>query len=145
MNDRTSDQGASVASGFGAKRAWATIRHLPQSHRLPAFIVVFVAIILCSFIGSLVVRDGIEFLTSTPVVGFGVFSLIGVAVLFALPRSKFAGIVVGIFYLLPILYAALVLTLAILDRQTSGGLLRMPSRTRSERKYRRASVGSTTA
>jgi hypothetical protein len=99
----------------------------PAPDRLPAFIVVFVAIILCSFISSLIAQNGAEFITSTPVIGFGVFSLIGVAVLFTLPRSKFGGVVIGIFYLIPILYAALVLTLAILDRQTSGGLLTVVS------------------
>ncbi len=108
------DSGRWPAATFGVRKAWKALQHLPKAHRLPAFIVVFVAIVLCTFIGSLIAKDGVEFLTSTPVVGLGVFALIALAVLFAIPRSKFAGVMIGQFYLLPVLYAIMVLAIAFL-------------------------------
>lgn len=123
MNADPTNPGSSTPAAIDTKGAWKALKELPRAHRLPAFIVVFVSIVLCTFIGSLIAKDGVEYLTSTPIIGFGVFALVALAVLFSIPRSRFAGVMVGQFYLLPILYAAIVLTLAILDRAGVAGPL----------------------
>lgn len=123
MSDDAKTRPLSPPTAFGASRAWNALKELPQAHRLPAFIVVFVAIVLCTFIGSLIAKDGVEYLTSTPIIAFGIFALIALAVLFSIPRSRFAGVMIGQFYLIPILYAVVVLTLAILDRAGAAGSL----------------------
>jgi len=122
MDDREEEKEKPSYNAFRAERAWAAIRDLPQSHRLPAFLATLVSIIVCTLIGSLIAQDGAEFATSTPIIGFSVFAMVSLAVLYSLPRSKFAGYLVGLFYLLPILYAFVVISLALVNRTTAESL-----------------------